>query len=72
MLSAKSVQRARVKLKLPKTVKQSNTAEDVLPAIMEIKEEFPAMGGRTLTNTLRIEKGIRLSECVSFDLRFAF
>ncbi|KLO05213.1 hypothetical protein SCHPADRAFT_788218, partial [Schizopora paradoxa] len=47
---------------LQKTRGQKHTAETLMPAILEIKDEFPRMGGRTLTQTLRVEHGICIPE----------
>ncbi|KLO11955.1 hypothetical protein SCHPADRAFT_941604 [Schizopora paradoxa] len=61
-LSGKTVQRMRTEEKILKTRKQKHTAETILPALMEVKDEFPRMGARTMTQTLRVEHGICVSE----------
>lgn len=47
---------------MEKTWKQGHTMQTVLPAIEAIKKDYPRMGGRALTNALRIDHDIRIPE----------
>lgn len=49
---------------LSKTRGQKHTVETVLPTVLEIKEEFPKMGARSLTQALRVDHGIAVPEFV--------
>ncbi|KLO07950.1 hypothetical protein SCHPADRAFT_795124, partial [Schizopora paradoxa] len=59
------IRRARKEMELTKTRGQEHTAETLIPTILEIKDEFPRMGGRSLTQTLRVEHGVCIPEAMA-------
>ncbi|KAL0063687.1 hypothetical protein AAF712_009379 [Marasmius tenuissimus] len=60
--SAKSIQRARARLKLEGTRQRNASIEDLVPYITEIKRKDPHMGARTLVKRLRLHHNLKVPE----------